>query len=166
MATEIERKFLTVSNAWRDLAWRRERLRQGYLGGNDRASIRVRVGQDSAWLNLKGMTLGRARDEFEYSIPLADGSEILATLTKGPIIEKTRYWVRHEGMIWEVDAFHGANEGLVVAEIELESCDLEFALPAWIGDEVTESRRYYNVNLVAHPYSLWTAEERRNGLQQ
>lgn len=134
-------------------------MRQGYLARSERASVRVRIAGDEAWLNVKGGGLVAARPEFEYEIPRADAEELLE-LCDGPLIEKARYWVLHDGNEWEIDEFHGANLGLVVAEIELDSEDQAFALPDWVGPEVTHLPRYYNVSLVRHPYSEWNAAER------
>jgi adenylate cyclase len=160
VAIEIERKFLTVNDSWRGLAERSERMSQGYLGRSERASVRIRVGRDQAWLNLKGMVLGAARDEFDYAVPIDEGREILARLSTGATIDKTRHWVSHAGFVWEVDEFHGENDGLIVAEIELDAVDQAFERPDWIGDEVTDLIRYYNVSLALHPYSSWTDEEK------
>jgi CYTH domain-containing protein len=99
------------------------------------------------------------RDEDEYAIPLADALELL-TFCAQPLIEKQRYWVPFEGFEWEIDEFSGANQGLVVAEIELDDEQQRFPVPPWVGDEVTDLPRYYNVNLVAHPYDRWTEKER------
>lgn len=159
MAVEIERKFLVASDAWRGLVIRRQRMRQGYIAGNARASVRVRVAGDGAWLNIKGGGLVAARPEFEYCIPAADAEQLLA-LCEGPLVSKTRHWVPHGGLEWEIDEFDGDNEGLVVAEIELGFEAQEFARPDWLGREVTELARYYNVNLVEHPYRAWDETER------
>ncbi len=121
--------------------------------------MRVRVAGSEAWLNVKGGGLVAVRPEFEYSIPVDEAEELLA-LCSGPLIEKTRHWVQHDGNDWEVDEFHGDNDGLVVAEIELEREDQPFALPDWAGQEVTHLRRYYNVSLVRHPYREWNESER------
>lgn len=130
---------------------------QGYLASDRRCSIRVRVAGEHAWLNLKGATLGVERAEFEYAIPAPDAREILATLCSGPVIEKTRWYVRHGRHTWEIDEFAGENAGLIVAEIELDSADEPFERPAWLGEEVSHDPRYYNVRLVEHPYSRWAA---------
>lgn len=159
MAQEIERKFLVVGDAWRAEAVRRVTMRQGYIAGSERASVRARIGGDRAWLNIKVGGLAASRLEFEYEIPVADADALLAA-AEGPLIEKTRHYVPYGGFEWEIDEFHGANEGLVVAELELESEHQEFPRPAWIGAEVTHLPRYYNVNLVARPYSAWDAAER------
>jgi len=159
MAQEIERKFLVVGDAWRAEAVRRVPMRQGYLAGSERASVRARIGGDRAWLNIKVGGLVASRLEFEYEIPLADADALLAA-AEGPLIEKTRHYVPYAGFEWEVDEFHGANQGLVVAEIELDAEDRPFPRPRWLGAEVTHLPRYYNVRLVTHPYSSWSAAER------
>jgi adenylate cyclase len=159
MPREIERKFLLQNDDWRRFAVRSQTMSQGYLAGNERASVRVRVAGNSAWLNIKSGGLVPVRQEFEYSVPATQGRELLE-LCERPLIEKTRHWVPHRGFEWEIDEFHGANEGLVVAEIELDDAARDFPRPAWLGAEVTELPRYYNVSLVKHPYSAWDATER------
>jgi adenylate cyclase len=160
MAQEIERKFLLRSDAWRALAHESQRMSQGYVARGDGVSVRVRLAGEQAWLNIKVGTLAASRLEFEYAIPVDDARELLPHAT-GPLIDKTRHLVLAEGFTWEIDEFHGANAGLIVAELELDSEDQEFARPAWIGAEVTQLRRYYNVCLVEHPYNAWTEAERR-----
>lgn len=160
MGREIERKFLVVSEAWRDEVTRSARMEQGYLADSERASVRIRVAGGEARLNIKGGGLVAARAEYEYAVPLEDGRELLETLCRRPTVVKTRHWVPCGGLEWEVDEFHGANEGLIVAEIELEAEDAEFERPAWAGAEVTHLPRYYNVCLVDHPYSAWDDAER------
>ncbi len=155
MATEIERKFLLTDESWRDAASEGIRFRQGYLVGSKHASVRVRIEGDSANINIKSATLGVSRQEFEYPIPLEEARELLETLCEQPQIDKTRYLVHYGAHEWEVDVFHGANEGLVVAEIELAHEDESFERPPWAGDEVSDDPRYYNVCLTQHPYSAW-----------
>jgi len=159
MPREIERKFLLESDAWRSQARESRPMSQGYLASSARSSVRVRIAGPHAWLNIKSGGLVASRQEFEYSIPLDDARELLA-LAEGPLIEKTRHFVEHGGMTWEIDEFHGDNAGLVVAELELDSEDQPFQLPEWVGVEVTHLRRYYNVCLVQHPYRAWTDAER------
>ena len=166
MALEIERKFLTIGDAWRHQAERVVRMAQGYLNdlgavesGRQRASVRVRIAGDEAFLNLKSRELGRTRQEFDYPIPVADAEALLALCTGG-LIDKHRHYVRHQGHLWEVDEFLGENAGLVVAEIELQAPDESFARPDWAGAEVTELQRYYNLALAERPYAQWTDEER------
>lgn len=144
MATEIERKFLVKSDAWR--CGPGTRYRQGYLNRDKHRTVRVRVMENRATLTVKGLTRGATRDEFEYDVPLSDGEEMLALCEK-PLLEKYRHTVVYEGSRWEIDEFKGALEGLVLAEIELESEDQAFAGPPWLGDEVTDDSRYYNSNL-------------------
>ena len=155
MAVEIERKFLVVEDSWREAASAEMQFRQGYLSTDPSNSVRVRVHGDNAWLNIKSTTVGVTRSEFEYEIPAADAHAILEELCVKPLIEKTRFVVEHDGRVWEIDVFEGDNAGLVVAEIELESAGDEFALPAWVGEDVSDDTRYYNQRLVEHPYSRW-----------
>jgi adenylate cyclase len=152
MATEIERKFLVNGTQWRNATG--TRIQQGYLNRDKARTVRVRVRADQAFLTVKGLNQGASRAEFEYEIPLADAKELLK-LSDGPIIEKTRYVVVHEGSQWEVDEFEGDNSGLVVAEIELQSQDEPFNRPPWLGREVTDDNRYYNSSLASHPYRDW-----------
>ena len=160
MGREIERKFLLNGDAWRAAAVERLQMSQGYIAGSDRTSVRVRLAGERAWLNIKSGGFVASRQEFEYPIPVVDARELLA-LSTGPLIEKTRHIVPHRGFEWEIDEFHGANSGLVVAEIELDDVHQEFQLPEWIGAEVTHLARYYNVNMVRYPYSAWNEAERR-----
>lgn len=154
MAIEIERKFLLNGDAWRAQVRASEYLAQGYLGGS-RSSVRVRIGGDHAWLNIKSLTLGSARLEFEYPIPRADAEVMLRELADGPIVSKTRHYVDIGAHVFEIDEFDGDNAGLIVAEVELGDVNEEFPMPAWLGVEVSDDRRYYNVNLVKHPYRHW-----------
>jgi adenylate cyclase len=130
-------------------------MKQAYLATVAKASIRVRVARDQAYLNIKSATLGIRRTEFEYAIPLVDAEEMLANLVDGAAIDKVRYKVRCGAHVWDLDVFHGANAGLVVAEVELASEDEPFELPEWAGQEVSGDHRYYNASLVKHPYCDW-----------
>ena len=152
MGTEIERKFLVQGTQWRNGTG--VRFTQGYLNRDKERTVRVRVAGDKAFLTIKGLTRGASRAEFEYKIPVEDAEELLG-LCEGPIIEKDRYRVVHEGATWEVDEFFGENAGLVVAEIELTSEGQSFSRPPWLGAEVTDDRRYYNSSLASHPYRDW-----------
>ncbi|WP_018231783.1 CYTH domain-containing protein [Thioalkalivibrio thiocyanodenitrificans] len=156
MAQEIERKFLVIGDSWRHLVSRSVQYQQGYLCGNARSSIRIRVSDESGYLNIKSATLGVRREEFEYPVPLPDARHMLELLCEGPLIEKTRHFVEYRGHVWEVDVFEGQNQGLVVAEVELSSEDETFERPDWIGEEVSHDARYYNTSLVRHPYTHWT----------
>ncbi len=155
MAAEIERKFLVTDERWREQVERSEVMRQGYFGGTEKASLRVRLSGDRAWLNIKSATLGISRMEYEYAIPAEDAREMLDQLCRTPLIEKTRHYVRHGDHLWEIDEFYGDNAGLVVAELELESVDEHYEQPPWLGEEVSDDPRYYNVNLARHPYRRW-----------
>ena len=155
MGLEIERKFLVRGDAWREQAGAGERLRQGYLFTDSRCSVRVRTAGDRAWLNVKGSTVGTTRPEFEYEVPVADAEAMLDGLCEPGRIDKTRYLVPAGDHTFEVDVFHGDNEGLVVAEVELGRADERFERPAWLGDEVTEDTRYYNACLARHPWREW-----------
>jgi len=155
MAREIERKFLLRDERWRDAVTCSTRMCQGYLERSPTVSIRVRVAGAEAWINLKSATLGVARHEFEYAIPRTDADEMLALFCGEHRIDKTRHHVPWGDHLWEIDEFHGANAGLVVAEIELDAEDEVFAAPPWIGADVSHDRRYYNVCLVDYPYTQW-----------
>ena len=154
MGKEIERKFLLRSEGWRGLAPGSAYV-QGYLAGGEACAVRVRIAENTATLSIKSATIGASRSEFEYTIPLEDAKEMLAALAKKPLIEKTRYALKYKDFYWEIDEFHGENQGLVLAEIELEHEDQAFEKPAWVGEEVTDDPRYYNANLVSAPYSEW-----------
>ena len=153
MGEEIERKYLVCGKTWKELG-EGTLYRQGYLNSHKERVVRVRIMGERAVLTIKGISVGATRLEFEYDIPFADCNELLE-LCEQPLIEKTRYKVDHGGLTWEVDEFHGVNEGLVVAECELESEDQHVDKPAWIGDEVTGDPRYFNSNLIAKPFTTW-----------
>ena len=155
MGTEIERKFLLKSDAWRNEVTESTRLVQGYLLRGDKSAVRVRIKDDVAELNIKHTQDGINRLEYEYEIPLADAREILDEVAQKPLIDKTRHHVVHDGHLWEIDEFHGENAGLVVAEIELARADEPFKKPAWLGQEVSLDQRYYNSNLSKLPYTQW-----------
>lgn len=166
MAIEIERKFLVSGDGWRAEAHDVVAMAQGYLNdqaalasGAQQASVRVRIAADGAFLNLKSNVLGHTRQEFDYPLPGDDARALLA-LCVGGLIEKRRHLVRHDGLLWEVDEFLGDNAGLVVAEVELPRADHAFRRPAWLGAEVTDAVRYYNLALAARPYSQWSDAER------
>ena len=154
MGTEIERKFLLRGDAWRAQG-QPVLLRQGYLSSVAERVVRVRVEGEQAMLTIKGRSVGAARGEWEYPIPLADAEQFLAQLCEQPIIEKYRRRIEFDGMTWEVDEFLGVNAGLVVAEIELTAEDQAFSTPDWIGAEVTDDARYFNANLIRQPFSGW-----------
>ena len=140
MAKEIERKFLTTGDQWRSAT--PVYYCQGYLNRDKKRTVRVRVAGDKAMLTIKGPTHGMSRDEYEYDIPVEDAKEMFA-LCEQPLVEKNRRVINHAGLDWEVDEFLGANEGLVVAEVELESEDQDVPLPDWIGPEVSSDCLLY-----------------------
>lgn len=158
MGIEIERKFLVTDESWRQAVSHSRPMRQGYLASSEQVSIRVRSDGERAYLNLKSATLGVTRSEYEYPLPLDEAEEILQQLCDRPLIEKRRHYVEHAGATWEVDEFAGDNAGLIVAEIELDSADQPFERPSWLGREVSDDPRYYNVLLVRNPYNTWSSE--------
>ena len=153
MGVEIERKFLVKSDAWRADADAGRRCIQGYLISQGKKVLRVRHIGERAFLTIKGPRKGISRVEFEYEIPVSDAEELLAMCNTR--VEKTRYRVSFAGMIWELDCFSGANEGLTLAEIEFETEDQPFERPAWLGKEVSADPRYHNARLARHPFSTW-----------
>ena len=156
MAIEIERKFLLSSDQWRELVTKKVKMQQGYLATSaNAASVRVRIVGDKANLNIKSATLELFRHEYEYPIPIVDAQEMLEHLCETPLIEKIRHYVSVGNHVWEIDEFSGDNAGLIVAEVELQHVDEKFDKPQWLGDEVTQDKRYYNVCLVRHPYKQW-----------
>lgn len=157
MAEEIERKFLLKEGVALGEALSSARLAQGYVDAT-KASVRVRIKGDECFLTLKTARKGQHRLEFEYPIPKEDGLEMLKELCNEPLIDKTRSLVEYEGHTWEVDTFHGENEGLVVAEIETEVVGQDIPLPPWVGKEVTDERRYSNASLSRHPFCDWVKE--------
>ena len=160
MNLEIERKFLVKEDGWRSQAVASAAIRQGYLANTAASSVRVRIGGSESWLSVKAMRPGHSREEFEYAIPLADAETLLAGFAEGPLIEKTRHIVPVGDHRYEVDEFHGANQGLIVAEIELDDADEAFTRPAWLGEEVTDDVRFYNFRLARDPFREWPAETR------
>ncbi|HSZ25383.1 MAG TPA: CYTH domain-containing protein [Cytophagaceae bacterium] len=155
MPEEIERKFLVKKEIWLKAAKPiPDFYRQGYLYSDVSKTIRIRVTNTTAFLTIKGRTIGFSRPEFEYEIPQKEGVEILNIMTENNL-EKYRYNIYFEGKLWEVDEFKGENEGLLLAEIELTSADETFTLPDWIGEEVTQDNRYYNAYLSRHPFLKW-----------
>lgn len=155
MADEIERKFLLRDDRWRAHIERSVRQVQGYLGSVETCSIRIRIEGDKASLNIKSATLGVSRSEYDYPVPKNEAEEILEHLCRKPLIDKTRHFIQAGKHVWEIDEFHGDNDGLIVAEVELAHPDEAFERPDWLGEEVSYDTRYYNVCLVEHPYKDW-----------
>ena len=155
MAKEIERKFL-VSGEFRQDSPESYRIIQGYICSDQDRTVRVRVRGDKGFLTIKGRSSadGLSRYEWEKEIPV-DEALMLLKLCGGGVIDKVRHLVPYEGHVFEVDVFHGMNEGLVVAEVELKSEDEEFSRPQWLGEEVTSDVRYRNSMLLKHPFTKW-----------
>jgi CYTH domain-containing protein len=156
---EIERKFLVKDDGWRG---RSEGVlfRQGYIARTQDRTVRVRVAGEEGTLTIKYRGEGIARSEFEYGIPLDEAQALLDGLDPGEVIEKKRFTFEENGDVWEVDEFMGANEGLIVAEIELESEEQDFVRPDWLGAEVSKISRYLNVELSKLPYRAWDSSLR------
>lgn len=155
MATEIERKFLVHPEGWE--AFEKpagQKLEQGYLFEAGNQSCRVRIAGTKAWLNIKKLQDALHRLEFEYEIPIQEAQDLLKELSISRL-EKTRYKIPYAGFLWEVDVFAGANEGLIVAEIELQNAETPFEKPDWVAAEVTHDFRYLNTHLAANPFSNW-----------
>jgi adenylate cyclase len=150
MALEIERKLLVISDEWR-AGCVGQRYCQGYLARGDGVTVRVRRAGSRAYLTIKGEPDGITRPEFEYEVPVEEAEAMLKHLCDGPSIEKTRFEVTHEGVVWEVDKFQGDNAGLIVAEVELDHPDQAFSRPPLLGEEVTGDPRFRNSNLVDDP---------------
>ncbi|PKO95949.1 MAG: adenylate cyclase [Bacteroidetes bacterium HGW-Bacteroidetes-9] len=154
MALEIEHKFLVRSTDFRNLA-KPIFYRQGYLVISDTKVVRVRIAGEQGFITIKARVTSLTRKEFEYKIPITDAELMLAEMCVGSVIEKLRYRIDYQGFIWEVDEFLGENEGLIVAEIEVDTEEQEFAKPDWVGLEVTNEPRYLNAYLSEHPYKSW-----------
>ena len=154
MAIEIERKFLVKEKPF-SIAKRSLKINQGYIINEKSKVIRVREKGNDYFLTIKGNNIGISRLEYDFPISKEDAKELIFHFCKTTLIEKTRHYIKHKGHTWEVDEFHGKNNGLIVAEIELESEDEKFEIPDWVGEEVTQDDRYYNMNLAIHPFTSW-----------
>ncbi|EKD06322.1 MULTISPECIES: CYTH domain-containing protein [Limnospira] len=159
MAVEIERKFLVRGDQWRSLSVGVV-YRQGYITTTPEKTVRVRIAGNQGYLTIKGASEGYQRAEFEYLIPIEDAEQMLSSLCVGPLIEKKRYKIPIGDLIWEVDEFFGDNQGLILAEVELNSPEQAVELPEWIGEEVSHDYRYYNANLTKFPYTQWAYQVR------
>ncbi|MDR3119366.1 MAG: CYTH domain-containing protein [Mediterranea sp.] len=158
MAQEIERKFL-VKGEFKSLAYKQSRIIQGYICSAGGRTVRVRIADDKGFLTIKGPAneAGTVRYEWEQEIPSSDACALMK-LCEGGMISKTRFYVRSGNHIVEVDEFDDANRGLILAEIELRHEHETFTKPDFIGEEVTGDMRYYNSQLMKHPYSAWPEE--------
>ena len=154
MGIEIERKFLVKDETWNSEVEKEIHIKQGYLNSNKERTVRVRIKGKRGFLTVKGKNTNATRKEFEYEIPLSDAEEMLLLCEK-PIIEKIRSEVVYENKRWEIDVFSGENQGLIIAEIELSTESEQFEIPQWLGQEVTQDTRYYNSNLINHPFLKW-----------
>lgn len=159
MGTEIERKFLVKSDAWRAAVAEQRVLRQGYLAAENGNTVRIRIAGDQAWLTVKGPAAGSRRAEFEYGVPTDDALAMLA-LCRTRVVDKVRNRVPIDGHVWEVDEYAGANAGLITAEVELDSESAEVPLPPWLGPEVTGDRKFDNASLSERPFGAWETSER------
>lgn len=153
MGKEIERKYLLKGDGWKGVPG--THYCQGYLNSVKERTVRVRTINDKGFLTVKGISVGATRLEYEYEIPVKDARELLSELCEKPLIEKSRFKVEFGGLIWEIDEFYGENEGLAFCEVELSSEDQVIELPDWVGKEVTCDPRYFNSNLIKHPYKNW-----------
>jgi CYTH domain-containing protein len=154
MGKEIERKYLVKNEDWKKLA-EGVYYKQGYLSTVKERTVRVRTIGEKGFLTIKGVTVGVTRSEFEYAIPADEANQMLDNLCEKPIIEKLRAKIAYKGLTWEIDEFHGENEGLVVAEVEIQDENQQIELPEWVGEEVSGDPRYFNSNLIKHPYTKW-----------
>ena len=154
MGIEIERKFLVDLNKWK-AAGAGTQIVQGYLCSAKEKTVRVRLFGEEARLTIKGSTTGVSRAEYEYPIPPYEAREMLDMLCEHPLIGKTRFLENYAGRTWEIDVFHGENEGLVVAEIELDDAKAKIELPPWAGQEVSTDHRYSNSSLAKNPWRIW-----------
>jgi len=155
MGLEIERKFLVDHEKWKKHKKREgTHYRQGYLLDQANSTIRVRSAGKKGFITIKGSTSGISRKEFEYSIPVKEAIELIDGFAKSEV-EKIRYRIRYKGKLWEVDEFLGDNDGLIMAEIELQSEDEAFEKPTWITREVSDDKRYYNSYLSKKPFKTW-----------
>ena len=153
---EIERKFLVLSDDFKQQSNRSRQIVQGYLNSNPKRSVRIRIQDNLAFLTVKGIgnESGMSRFEWEKPISVVDATHLLALCEEG-VIEKIRYEIPLDGHVFEVDEFSGDNDGLIIAEIELKSEDEMFQKPDWLGKEVTNDRRYYNSELSINPFKTW-----------
>jgi adenylate cyclase len=150
---EIERKFLINPELWQPLVNGVE-IKQGYLSADPERVVRVRIAGEKAFLTIKGKPVGIVRAEYEYEIPKNDAGQLLKICLGFPV-EKIRFKEKIGELVWEIDVFKGENQGLIMAEVELEDEIQKVDLPVWIGEEVSNDSRYYNAQLSKNPYSKW-----------
>ncbi len=153
---EIERKFLVTSKAYKTEAFKKTRILQGFLNSDPNRTVRVRIKGNQGFLTVKGKSneAGTIRTEWEKEIDVVEAESLLKLCEEG-VIEKMRYEIKAGKHIFEVDEFFGDNQGLTIAEIELNSENENFLKPTWLGEEVTGDVKYYNSQLSKHPYNIW-----------
>lgn len=155
MIIEIEHKYSVHRQIWETIQPERSvKVNQAYLHSDISKTIRVRVMGNRGYITIKGKTNSASRPEYEYEIPVEEARELIANFAYN-VIEKTRHYVTYAGNVWEVDEFYGANEGMLIAEIELKSEDQHYEIPEWIHENITSDRRYSNAYLAEHPYKTW-----------
>lgn len=154
MPLEIEKKFL-LKYLPEHLMTSPIKIQQGYMVNQQGILVRIRTYGEAAFLTIKSPTVKGIRKEYEYAVPQDDALEMLEHFCNGRTIRKTRYRIPHENFVWDLDIFSGCNNGLIVAEIELQTTDQPFPKPDWIGREVTQDLRYCNSNLIAYPFIRW-----------
>ena len=157
MAIEIERKYLVKNNSFLDQSYKKVSIRQGFLNSDKNRVVRVRIKDDKGYLTIKGLSnsSGITRNEWEYQIDIQDAQELLS-ICEPSVIEKYRYYIKHDLLEFEVDVFKNDNEGLIIAEIELSDENQEFDKPDWLGKEVSGDDKYYNSSLSKKPFKSWT----------
>ncbi|MFY7810116.1 MAG: CYTH domain-containing protein [Flavobacterium sp.] len=151
---EIERKFLVLNNDFIQESFDKYIIKQGFISNDPERVVRIRIARNKGFLTIKGKNIGIERLEWEKEITI-DEANVLLTLCKKPILEKTRFLVNFQSYIYEIDVFEGENLGLMVAELELENVNQFFEKPNWLGKEISDDHRYYNSNLVENPYKNW-----------
>ena len=156
MSLEIERKFLVKNEDFKTDAYQKKLLKQGYLNSDKNRTVRVRIADDKSFITSKGKSnsIGTTRFEWEKEIDLLEAEQLLL-LCEPSVIDKTRFYVKSENHIFEVDEFYSDNQGLIVAEIELNSENEQFKKPSWLGKEVTGNIKYYNSSLSKNPFKNW-----------
>jgi len=154
MKKEIERKFIVLNNSYKNLG-SYEYCIQGYIPSTNEPLVRVRTIGEKSFITIKSDINGITRLEYEYEIPNDDANDLLDLFCKKSIVEKNRYTIYHKSTLWEVDEFLGNNQGLVIAEVELDDENQPYNKPDWIGEEVSTDKKYYNYNLFSHPYNKW-----------
>ena len=157
MSIEIERKFLVKNDDFKKESFQKKHIKQGYLNSDKNRTVRVRIANDKAFITVKGKSnsSGTSRFEWEKNIDIQDAENLLL-LCESSIIDKTRFLVKKGNHIFEIDEFYGDNNGLTLAEIELNSENEKFDKPTWLGKEVTGDSKYYNSSISKHPFKNWT----------